>query len=59
LNNPSPIILYRNKLFTLQILTIIYGVITDKQATATMFGTVICVCTIERRCRVGDISYPF
>jgi hypothetical protein len=56
LNNPSPIILYRNNFFTLEILTVIYSVITDKQATATVFGTVICVCFIESRCRVGNNS---
>jgi len=36
-------------------LTIIYSAITDKQATGTVFGTVICVCFIERSCRVGKM----
>ena len=56
LNNPSSIILYRNNFFTLEILTVIYSAITDIQATATVFGTVICVCFIEILCRVGKIS---
>ena len=43
LNNPSPIILYTNNFFNLEVLTIIYSA-TDKRATATVFGTVICVC---------------
>jgi hypothetical protein len=47
LNNPSPIIPYRNKFFKLDILTIIYSAITDKQATATVFGTIMCVCVLS------------